>query len=66
LTKYKKGTYFSGIKVYNCLPTRIKQLSGAVNKFKLALKKFLSAGSFYSIEEFLDWTTLSDLNARYL
>jgi hypothetical protein len=39
LTKYKKGTYFSGIKVYNCLPARIKQLSGDVNKFKLALKK---------------------------
>jgi hypothetical protein len=40
LTKYKKGTYFPGIKVYNCLPTRIKQLSGDVNKFKLALKNF--------------------------
>jgi hypothetical protein len=66
LTKYQKGTYFSGINVYNCLPTRIKQLSGDVNKLKLALKKFISAGSFYSIEEFLDWTTLSDLNAMYL
>jgi hypothetical protein len=36
LTKYRKGAYFSGIKVYNCLPIRIKQLSGDVNKFKLA------------------------------
>jgi hypothetical protein len=53
-------------KVYNCLHTRIKQLSGDVNKFKLTLKKILSAGFFYSIEEFLDWTTLSDLNAIYL
>ena len=65
LTKYQKGAYFSGIKVYNCLPIRIKQLSGDVNKFKLALKRFLSAGSFYCIEEFLEWTTLSDLNALY-
>jgi hypothetical protein len=65
LAKYKKGAYFSGIKVYNCLPTRIKQLSGDVNKFKLAFKKFLSAGSFYFIEEFLERTTLSDLNALY-
>ena len=63
LTKYQKGAYFSGIKVYNCLPIRIKQLSGDVNKFKLALKKFLLAGSFYSIEEFLEWTTLRDQNA---
>jgi hypothetical protein len=66
LTKYQKGTYFSGIKFYNHLPTRIKQLSGDVNKFKLTLKKFLSPGSFYSIEQFLDWTTLSDLNAMHL
>jgi hypothetical protein len=51
-------TYFSGIKIYNCLPTRIKLLSGDVNKFKLALKIFLLAGSFYSIEEFLHWSTL--------
>jgi hypothetical protein len=65
LTKYQKGAYYSGTKIYNCLPTRIKQLSGDVNKFKLALKKFLSAGSFYSIEEFLQWSTLGDLNAMY-
>jgi hypothetical protein len=37
LTKYQNGAYFSGIKVYNYLPTRIKQLSGDVNKFKPAL-----------------------------
>ena len=66
LTKYQKGADFSGIKFYNCLPIRIKQLSGDVNKFKLALKKFLLAGSFYSIEEFLEWTTLNDLNAMHL
>jgi hypothetical protein len=62
----KEGTYFSGIKIHNCLPTRIKLLSEDVNKFKLALKKFLFAGSFYSIEEFLHWSTLGDLNVMYL
>jgi hypothetical protein len=41
LTKYQKGTYSSGIKIYSRLPTGIKQLSGDVNKFKLALKKML-------------------------
>jgi len=68
LTKYQKGTYCLGIKIYNCLPTRIVylQLSGDVNKFKLALKKFLLVGSFYSIDEFLHWSTLGDLNAMYL
>jgi len=66
LTKYKKRVYFSGIKIYNCLPRRIKQLSGDVNTIKLALKKFLLDGSFYSIEEFLERTTLNDLNATHL
>jgi hypothetical protein len=53
LTRYQKGAYFSGIKFYNCLPDRIKQLSGDGGKFKQALKMFLLAGYFYSIEEFL-------------
>ena len=68
LTKYQKGAYFTGIKAYNCLPIKIKkikQLSGDLNKFKQALKKFLSAGSFYTIEEFLEWTSISDLHASY-
>jgi hypothetical protein len=65
LTKYQKEAYFSGIMVCNCLPTRIKQLSGDVNKFKLALKKFISVGSFYPIEELLELTTINDLNALY-
>jgi hypothetical protein len=52
--------------MYNRLPTRIKQLSGDVNKFKLALKKFLLVGSYYSIEEFFEWATLGDLKALYL
>jgi hypothetical protein len=66
LTGYQKGAYFSGIKVYNCLPDRIKKLSGDGGKFKRALKKFLLAGLFYSIEEFLGWKTQSDLNDLYM
>ena len=65
LTKYQKGAYCSGIKVYNCLPIKIKQLSGDLNKFKEALRKFLLVGSFYTIEEFLKWSTLGILCALY-
>jgi len=36
---YQKGVYYSGIKIYNHLPTAIKDLSDEKNKFKLALKK---------------------------
>jgi hypothetical protein len=38
LAIYQKGVYYSGIKIYNHLPTAIKDLSGDKNKFKLALK----------------------------
>jgi hypothetical protein len=65
LTKYQKGVYFSGTKVYNCLPTEIKQISGDLKQYKLALKRFLLAGSFYSMGEFLEWTSLGDLDALY-
>ena len=59
-TKYQNGTYFSSNRIYNRLPTRIKQLSGDVNKFKSALKMFLLVGSLYSIEELFEWTTLDE------
>jgi hypothetical protein len=52
--------YHSGIKVFNCLPTGIKGLSGDVRKFKSALKGFLSEGSFYTIQEYFDWDLLSN------
>jgi hypothetical protein len=55
LTKVQKGVYHSGIKVFNCLPTRIKGLSNDVRKFKSALKGFLLEGSFYTIQEYFDW-----------
>ena len=46
LTTYQKGVYYSGIKIYNHLPTAIKDLSGDKNKFKLALKRYLLHYSF--------------------
>jgi len=59
LTKVQKGVYHSGIKVFSCLPTGTKRLSGDVRKFKLALKRFLLEGSFYTIQEYFDWDLLS-------
>jgi len=51
LTKVQMGVYHSGINIFNCLPARIKGLSGDVRKFKTALKGFLLEGSFYTIQE---------------
>jgi len=54
LTVYQKGVYYSGIKMYNHLPTAIKDLSDDKNKFKLALKRYLLHNSFYSLEEYFN------------
>jgi hypothetical protein len=42
-------------KVYNDLPTTLKQLSHDVFKFKTALKRFLLANVFYTLEEYYSW-----------
>jgi hypothetical protein len=54
LAVYQKGVYYSGIKIYNHLPTAIEDLSGDKNKFKLALKRYLLHNSFYSLEEYFN------------
>jgi hypothetical protein len=59
----QKGVYYSGIKIYNCLPQDIKNWSGDVNKFKQASIKFLLAGSFYSLDEYFEWKTKDELGS---
>jgi hypothetical protein len=65
LTKYQKGVYFAGTKIFNHLPKNIKKLSENPIKFKSELMKFLLLGSFYSIEEFYGWTSKRNLYASY-
>jgi hypothetical protein len=52
LSIYQKGVYFSGVKIFNNLPTNLKQKFYDVYKFKRALKRFLLDNSFYSLEEY--------------
>jgi len=63
LTKYQKAVYYSGIKIFNHLPQNIKNLSWIVIKFKLVLKRFLLMGSFYTLDEYFDWISRSDLDS---
>jgi hypothetical protein len=63
LVKLQKGVYYSGIKIFNNLPYGIKKLSSDVIKFKLALKRFLLDGSFYSLNEYYEWNTRGDLDS---
>jgi hypothetical protein len=52
LVKYQKGTYLSGGKAFNQLPSNLKNLVSDLKAFKSALKQFLYRHSFYSIEEY--------------
>jgi len=44
-----------GLKVFNGLPTYIKDISCNVKEFKPLLKHFLYPNSFYPMEEYLQY-----------
>jgi len=56
LSVYQKGAYYSGIRVFNSLPSQIKDLSHNKNQFKCDLKIFLHFHSFYILDKYLGVT----------
>jgi hypothetical protein len=56
LTKYNKGVYYMGIVIFNHLPRDIRELSYDVIKFKSVIKNFFLKESFYSINDYLEWS----------
>jgi hypothetical protein len=50
---FQKSTCYSGIKIFNNLPSSVKSLMNEKAKFKVALKSYLNTHSFYSVDEFL-------------
>jgi hypothetical protein len=54
VTKYQKGVYYLGVKVFNALPPYIKTEFDNPKKLKVVLQKFLYENSFYSLEEYLE------------
>jgi hypothetical protein len=54
LTKYQKGVYCMGIKVYNALPSYIKMESHNPKRFKKILNYFLIKNTFYSLNEYFE------------
>jgi hypothetical protein len=63
LTKVQKGDYCSGIMIFNNLPQNLKNMTDEVNKFEHTLKEFLHIGSFYSLQEYLDWRIMGNLTS---
>ena len=55
LSVYQKGKYYTGITVFNSLPSQIKELCHNRNQFKRALKNFLYFHSFYILEEYFSY-----------
>jgi hypothetical protein len=60
LSLYQKGTYCMGIRVFNSLPLYLKQLYNYSKGFKIALKDFLTSHSFYTLEEYFDYSKNKD------
>jgi hypothetical protein len=56
ITRYQKGPYYSGKNIFNDLPENIKELSDKIVLFRTALKGFLYSNSFYSIEDFFNYS----------
>jgi hypothetical protein len=53
---YLKGTYYMGIVIFNNLPVPIKRLYDNPIAFKLALKRFLYDHSFYTLDEYFNYS----------
>jgi hypothetical protein len=49
---YQREVFYPGIKVFNALPSPIKNISGNLKKFKVALKHYLLTHPFYNLDEF--------------
>jgi len=66
ITKFQKGLHYMDVKIFNKLPPIIQHLSNNKKQFHKTLKKFLLLGSFYTLEEFYNWFSISELRADYL
>jgi hypothetical protein len=54
VTKYQKGVYSLGVKVFNVLPSYIKTEFDNPRKFRAVLQKSLYENSFYSLGEYFE------------
>jgi hypothetical protein len=58
LSKFQKGAYYSGIKIFNNLPSESKDLANDSIRFQKALRRFLLINSFYNSEEYFNYKWL--------
>jgi hypothetical protein len=53
LSCFQKSAFYTGIKIFNSLPSSLTSLVNKKSQFKVALKRYLNTHSFYSVDEFL-------------
>jgi hypothetical protein len=53
LSCFQKSAYYTGIKIFNSLPSNLRILVNKRTQFKVALKRYLNTHSFHFVEEFL-------------
>ena len=63
LTTFQKRPFYFGIKVFNYLPTSIKNTYHDINQFRSVLKSFLLINSFYSLQEYFTWNSNRNLGS---
>jgi len=52
LAIYQTGVQYSGVNIFNNLPSDIKSTSGNAKRLKNLLKHFWSSHSFYTLDEY--------------
>ena len=63
LITFQKGPFYFGIKVFNHLPTGIKNTSRNIKQFRSVLKSFHLINSFYLLKEYFTLNSNRDLGS---
>jgi hypothetical protein len=56
LSAYQIGVYYTGVRLFNRLPTNTFTMKHDKNLFRLALRSYLLEHCFYSVNGFIDQT----------
>jgi len=59
LTKFRKGVYYSAIKIFNNLPHNIKDIANETVPFRNDVKRFLLINFFYNSKEYFNYQRYS-------
>jgi hypothetical protein len=53
LSRFQKSAFYSGIRIFNSLPYSVTKLKNEKAQFKAALRRYLNAHCFCSVDELL-------------